>query len=150
MTFNSLAGFFVLLITTTAALADQSNLRLEQNRSSDLNDRKITSIGALQFKKDMEAHIDLVHRESDIVGDSLALDFGGGYVFRGTISLFLGAGISLDYNLDVDEFNDQYYAEAGLVLDLTKKLGITVRQQHFFHQPDDYEKVIMLGVLFRH
>ncbi|MFC1589441.1 hypothetical protein ACFL3P_04120 [Pseudomonadota bacterium] len=144
------ASFFLLLSAATIALADQSNLRLEQNKESDLNDLKITSIGALAFKKDMASHIDLVHRESDLNGNSLALDLGGGYVFPGSISLYLGVGISLDYNSTSEEFSDLYYGEVGLVLDITKKLGITIRQQHFFHRADDYEEVIMLGVLFRH
>ncbi len=143
--------FFTLLLSgaTAGYAADKSYLRLEKNKPSDLNDLKITSIGGLVYENEMQAHIDLTHLESDVVGDSMALDFGGGYVFGRGISLFLGVGISLDYNLDTDDFNDKYYAEAGLALDLTSKLSITVRQQHFFNQPDDYEEVVMLGLLFR-
>ncbi len=166
MKFELLSGFFtrnhhrkpaavflfcsLLLCGTTAGYAaDKSYLRLERNKSSDLNDLKITSIGGLVYENEMQAHIGLTHLESDVVGDSLALDFGGGYVFGRGVSLFLGVGASLDYNLDTKDFNDKYFAEAGVVFDLSSKLSLSVRQQHFFNQSDDYEEVIMFGLLFR-
>ena len=141
---------FAVVTSASAANNNKSYLRLEQNKDSELNDYKITSIGALMFQEDAEAHLDLLHLESDTLGNSLALDFGGGYVLSGDISLFLGVGISLDYNFDTNDFNDKYYAEAGAVIDISRTISITARKQHFFHQPDDYEEVIMLGILFRH
>lgn len=150
-TFKSVTLFLLLSILPATSMAGQSNLRIERNQPSELNDLTITSIGALEFDGDRQAHIDLTYLESDIKGkNSVALDFGGGYVFSGSVALFLGVGISLDYNLDNKKFNDKYYAEAGLIIDLSRELSITARQQHFFHQPDDYEKVIMFGLLFRH
>ena len=147
----SLLFFFLLLsAATTSTAAKKSFLRLEQNQRSELNDFKITSIGGLVIEDNMEAHIDLLHLESDMIGNSMALDFGGGYVFGGDISLFLGVGISLDYNFDSDVFKDKYYSEAGVVLDITNRFSITARKQHFFHQADDYEEIIMMGLLFRH
>lgn len=166
MKFEPLSGFFarkhhcksvavflfcssVLFGATAGYAADKSYLRLEKNKSSDLNDLKITTIGGLVYENEKQAHLGLTHLESDVVGDSLALDFGGGYVFGRDISLFLGVGVSLDYNYDNDDFNDRYFAEAGVVLDLSNKFSISVRQQHFFNRSDDYEEVVMFGLLFR-
>ncbi|MDH5612806.1 MAG: hypothetical protein OEY66_10170 [Gammaproteobacteria bacterium] len=144
---------FILFLFTAAAntlAADKSYLRLEQSKDSDLNDYKTTSIGALIFESNSQSHIDLLHLESDSMGNSLALDFGTGYVFPGDISIFLGVGLSLDYNFDTDDFNDKYYSEAGAVIDVARNISITARIQHFYHQPDELEEVVMLGLLFRH
>lgn len=85
---------FIFLFSGIPAQAEpkKSYLRIEQNKSSDDNDLQITSIGGLIFDKDMEAHIDLTHLESDSNGKALTLDFGGGYVFNWDVSLFLGLG----------------------------------------------------------
>lgn len=147
----SLLSFCLLLsVASITSAADKNYLRLEKNKESDLNDLDIKSIGALIFDRNLVGHLDLISRQSDVIGDSWALDFGGGYVFSGTASLYLGVGISLDYNLDTDDFNDQYYSEAGVVVDVSRSLSITGRMQHFYNQPDDYEEVVMLGLLFRH
>lgn len=83
---------FIFLFSGIPAQAEpkKSYLRIEQNKSSDDNDLKITSIGGLIFDKDMEAHIDLTHLESDNNGKGLTLDFGGGYVFNWDVPLFFG------------------------------------------------------------
>lgn len=148
---TSLLFFFLLLsAVTTASALDQSNLRIEKNEPSELNDLVIRSIGAFKFEGDKQAHIDLVHTESLSLGNRLALDFGGGYIVSGSISFFMGVGLLLEYSFDIDDFNDKYYAEVGATFDLSRELSITARQQHFFNQPDDYEEVIMMGILFRH
>ena len=150
---SSLLFFFLLLsAVTTASASDQSNLRFEKNEPSEyeLNDSVIRSIGAFQFEGDKQAHIDLVHTESLLLGNSLALDFGGGYIIRGSVSFFLGVGVALEYNFDIGELTDKYYAEAGATFDLSREISITARQVHFFNQPLEYEEVIMMGILFRH
>ena len=147
----SLFSFCLLLsVASIVSAADKNYLRLEKNKESDLNDLDIKSIGALIFNNNLEGHLDLISRKSDMIGDSWALDFGGGYVFSGNVSLYLGVGLSLDYNLDTDDLNDQYYSEAGVVVDVSRSLSITGRIQHFHNQPDDYEELVMLGLLFRH
>lgn len=147
---SALLFFALTSATTTTSATEQSNLRIEKNEPSEFNDLIIRSIGAFKFEQEKQAHIELVHTESPSLGNRLALDFGGGYVFAGSVSLFLGVGVSLEYSYDIEEFNDKYYAEAGAIFDLSRELSVTARQQHFFHQPDDYEEVIMLGILFRH
>jgi len=157
---STLLFFFLLLsVATTASAVNQSNLRIEKSEPSELNDQTIRSLGSFKLEGDRVAHIDLVHTESLLSGKKLALDFGGGYVATGSISFFLGIGVSLEYSFDfhdssgkyyASDFNDKYYAEVGAVYDLSRELSITARQQHFFHQPDDYEKVILMGILFRH
>lgn len=142
--------FFLLLSVSTASMADKkSYLRLEKNEPSELNDVSVKSIGALVFEKDMEAHIDLSQIKSNTLGKSVALDFGAGYVFNWDVSVYLGIGLSLEYNQDYNDFDDKYYSEAGVVIDLSKKLSVTSRVQHFYNYPDDFEEVIMLGVMFR-
>lgn len=151
--------FLLFSAITSASAASQSNLRIEKSKISELNDQTIRSLGSLKLEGENMAHIDLVHTESLSQGKKLALDFGGGYVAHGSISFFLGVGVSLEYSFDftdsggtyhASDFSDKYYAEVGAVYDLSKELSVTARQQHFFHQPDDYEKVIMIGILFRH
>lgn len=140
---------FIITGSSSALAYDSSNLRIEKNEPSETNDLTINSLGALEFSSDMQAHIDLIYLQSNTIGNSVALDFGGGYVYGDAFSMFLGVGISLEYNMDFEDFNDKYYAEAGAVLDLTNRISITVRQQLYFNQPVDYEEVIMLGLLFR-
>ena len=142
--------FFLLSAVTTASASNQSNLRIEKSKPSELNDLVIRSIGAFSFDREKQAHIDLVHTESLSDGNRLALDFGGGYVISGSISFFVGVGVSLEYSFDIDDFNDKYYAEAGATYDVTSEISITARQLHYFNQPLDFEEVVMIGILFRH
>ncbi|MES0327769.1 MAG: hypothetical protein ABUK13_06230 [Gammaproteobacteria bacterium] len=142
--------FFLLSAVTTASALNQSNLRIEKSKPSELNDLVIRSIGGFSFDRDKQAHIDLVHTESLLQGNRLALDVGGGYVISGPISFFVGVGVSLEYSFDTSDFNDKYYAEAGATYDVTSEISVTARQLHYFHQPLNFEEVIMIGILFRH
>ena len=152
--FKSVSVIFLFFLSfslaTIVSASNSSNLRIEKNEPSDVNDLSIKSIGALEFKNDMAAHIDLSYLESDVIGNSVALDFGAGYVFGGATALFIGLGMSLDFNLDHDDFSDKYYYEAGVVLDVSRELSITARKQIFFNQAEEYEEIIMMGLLFRH
>jgi len=146
---------FLLTASPVQATTQKSYLRIEQNKSSYdddpliESDLKITSVGGLIFDKDMEAHVDLSYLESEKNGKGLTLDFGAGYVFSWDVSLFLGLGISLGYNKDNEDLIATYYPEAGIVLDITNTLGITVSKKRIFNLYDRDEDIIMLGLVFR-
>jgi len=142
--------FSLLSAVTSTSAQTQSNLRIEVNEPSEFNDLDIKSFGALIFENGRMAHMDLIYSESLLIGDSLSLDLGGGYVFGNNVAVFIGLGASLEYNLDAEEFYDKYYSEVGVVVNFTNELGLTARQLHYFNQADDYEEVIMIGLLFRH
>ena len=146
----SILLFFSLLSGVNAGPEpDKSYLRLEQSKLSEKNDLKISSIGALVFKENTEGHIELSYLESDIHGNELALDFGGGYVFNWDVSLFLGLGISLGYNRDKGDFIGAYYPEAGIVWDITETFGITVSAKRFYNRYEENEDIVMMGLVFR-
>lgn len=128
---------------------DKTYLRIEQNKSSEKNDLKINSIGALLFIKTTQGYIDLSYLESDIQGNELALDLGGGYVFNWDVSLFLGLGISLGYNGNKEDLIGAYYPEAGIVWDVTESFGITASAKPIYQRYEENEDIIMLGLVFR-
>lgn len=148
---------FVCLVLDVSAqrVPDKNYLRIEQSKSEETDDLKITddleitSIGALSFKKNMLGHADLTKLESDINGKALVLEFGGGYVFNWDISLFLGFGISLGYNSDKDDFIAAYFPEVGIVVDLTKTTGVTVSAKRYHNLYEQDEAIVMLGLVFR-
>jgi len=139
----------MLLAVNAEAQPDKNYLRLEQSKSSDKNDIKISSIGALVFIENTEGHIDLSYLESDLHGEEWTVDLGAGYVFTWDLSLYLGLGVSLGYNKTNNDYIGAYYPEVGVVLDVSKKLGITVSGKRFYNRFDDYEDIIMLGLVFR-
>ena len=144
-------AIFILLLSDVNAMAepDKKYLRIQQSQSSEKNDLKISSIGALVFTEDGAGHLDLTYLESDKHGDVLGLDFGGGYVFNWDLSLYLGLGVSLGYNRDKEDFNASYYPEASIILDITSTFGISgsvKRHQHLYGEND---AVVMLGLVFR-
>jgi len=142
--------FFSLISAANARPeAEKNYLRLEQNKSSEKNDLKISSIGGLAFVKNRYGHVDLSYLGSEIQGNELALDFGSGYVFSWDVSLFLGVGISLGYNRDKEDFVGAYYPEAGLVWDITEEFGITVSAKRFYNRYEENEDVVMIGLVFR-
>jgi hypothetical protein len=146
----SILIFFSLFSSVNAgAEPNKTYLRLEQSKLSDKNDLKISSIGALAFKGNTEGHIDLSYLESDIHGNEWALDLGGGYVLGGDVSLFLGLGITLGYNEVKDDFIGAYYPEVGIVLDVSKTFGITIRAKRFYNRYEKNEEVVMVGLVFR-
>ena len=146
----SMLLFFFLLSGVSAGSEPNKNyLRIEQNKTSEKNDLKISSIGALVLIKNMETHIDLSYLKSDIHGNELALDIGSGYAFNWDVSLFLGMGISLGYNREKGDFIGAYYPEAGIVLDITKTFGITVSAKRFYNRYEEDEDVVMMGLVFR-
>ena len=123
--------------------------RIEQNKPSETNDLKITSIGALVFKKNKMGHVDLTQLESDMNGKDIALEVGGGYVFNWKASLYLGLGISLGYNTDNDDYIAAYFPEAGIVVDVTERFGISVSAKRYHHLHEEEDTVVMMGLVFR-
>jgi len=139
------------LFTSVNAGSTQTKnyLRLEQSKISDKYDYKISSIGALVFTGDTQGHIDLSYLESDFDNNEWTIDVGGGYVFNGDMSLFLGLGISLGYNQSNDDLISAYYPEVGLVLDVSESIGVTVSVKRFYNRFVDNEDIIMMGLVFR-
>ena len=146
---SMLLFFFLFSGVNVRAEPDKNYLRIEQNKLSEKNDLKISSIGALAFVENMQGHIDLSYLESDIHGNEWAMDIGGGYVFNWDVSLFLGLGVSLGYNRDKDDFIGAYYPEAGIVLDVTRTFGITVSAKRFYNRYEENEDIVMMGFVFR-
>ena len=97
----------------------------------------------------MAAHIDLTYLESVSKGNALTLDIGGGYVFNWDVSLYLGVGFAIGYNRDTKDTITAYYPEAGVVIDLTESLGLTISQKRYFNLYGQDEDVTMLGLVFR-
>ena len=89
-----LLSFFLVSDVTARSLSDKYYLRIEQSKSSEETDLDITSFGVLAFKKELVGLINLTHLESDINGNGVTLDFGGGYVFNWGISLYISLGVS--------------------------------------------------------
>lgn len=129
--------------------SDKYYLRIEQSKTSENDDLKITSIGMLALKNNMVGHVDLTQMESDINGKGLTLDLGGGYAFNWDVSLYLSLGISLGYNSNRDEFIAAYYPEAGIVVDITKTFGLTASTKRIYHLYENNEDIVMLGLVFR-
>jgi len=141
--------FCFLSEASAATVTEKNYLRLEQNQVSDDNDLKITTIGGLALLKSNTGFVDLSYIESQINGDSLALDFGGGYVFNWDVSLYLSFGISLGYNLDTENYNVAYYPEAGVVVELTQKIGLSLSTKRYHRLYQQNEPIIMMGLVFR-
>jgi len=142
--------FFTLFSTVNAGSMQTKNyLRLEQSKLSETYDFKISSIGALAFIGNKQGHIDLSYLESDFDKNEWTVDIGGGYVFNGDMSLFLGLGISLGYDQSNEDFISAYYPEVGLVVDVSESFGITVSAKRFYNRFDENEDIIMMGLVFR-
>jgi len=145
----SLLMSYLLIAGNAQAEPDKSYLRIEQSKPSDENDLTITSIGGLIFEDSMLAHVDMSYLDSDLNGQGATLDFGGGYVLNWDVSFFLGVGASFGYNWDDEGVIATYYPEAGIVVDITNNLGLTVSARRIYNLYDEDYDVIMLGIVFR-
>ena len=141
--------FFLLSDVNATAKLDKNYLRIQQTQSSEKNDLRITSLGALAFTSNRGGHLDITYLESDKHGDVLGLDFGGGYVFNWDVSLFLGLGVSLGYNRDKDDYITAYYPEASIIFDVTREFGISTSIKRYHHLYGENDDVVMLGLVFR-
>jgi len=146
----SIVLFSSLLLAVNAQAEQNKNyLRIEQSKSTDKNDIKVSTIGALVFIENTQGHIDLSYLQSDFYGDEWAVDLGGGYVFTWDVSLYLGLGVSLGYNKTNEDYIGAYYPEVGVVFDLSESFGISVSGKRFYNRFDDYEDIVMFGLVFR-
>lgn len=127
----------------------KSYLRIEQSKSTDENDLKITSFGGLVFDGNMAGHIDLTQLKSVSNGNGLTLDAGAGYVFNWDVSLYLGLGIALGYNRDSKDYIITYYPEASIVVDITDSFGLTASRKRYSNLYGQDKNIIMLGLVFR-
>ena len=146
---TALLSFFLLSDVAARPSSEKYYLRLAQSKDSEKTDLDITSIGILAFKENLVGYVDLNRLESDINGNGLTLDFGGGYVFNWDVSLYLSLGASLGYNKDNSDYLAAYYPEVGIVADITKKFGITASTRRYHHLYDENESIVMLGLVFR-
>ena len=142
--------FSVQLDICAKSQPEKNWLRISQSKEDEKHDMTITNFGALVIGKKMVGHIDLTSLKSEINGDAWALDFGGGYAFNWDISLFVSLGATLGHNSDTSDNIAAYYPEAGMVLELSKKLGLIVTTRRYHHLYEEDEKIIMMGLVFRH
>lgn len=147
--FSLLLFTLMLSSVTVSAKSNKHYLVIEHNIPSNKHDLEITSIGMLSLEKNLIGSARLSYLESDKNGKGSTLDLGGGYVFRGDVSPYLLLGISLGYNWDKDDYITAYYPELGIVIDFTKKFGITVSGKRYFNLYDEDENIVMLGLVFR-
>lgn len=144
-----LLSLFLLADVIARPQPDKYYLRIAHNASSDRNDLNIASLGVVSLKNNMIGHVDLTHLESDLNGKALALDFGAGAAFNWYVSPYLSLGVSLGYNWDIDEYIAAYFPEIGLVVDITKRFGITFSGKRYYSLYEEDEDIIMLGLVFR-
>lgn len=134
---------------TVRPVSDKYYLRIEKSKSAEEDDVDIKSIGMLAFKEQFIGHVDLKHLQSKLNGNGTTIDFGGGYVFNWGISLYLSLGVSLGYNNDNSDYLTSYYPEAGIVADITRKIGVTVSTKRYHHLYAQNDNTIMMGLVFR-
>jgi len=149
MTAVILLSYLVVSDVNAGPSSDKNYLRIEKSQSSDKTEMSIKSFGGLVFKDNAMGHIELARLDLGVHGKSLALEFGGGYVFNWDISLFIGIGGSLIYNKTEDDYIVAYFPEVGITVDLTKKVGITARSKRYHNLYDENESIIMIGMVFR-
>jgi hypothetical protein len=149
ITVSMLLSIFLLSDVTADPQPDKYYLRIARSTSSDKNDLKITSLGVVSFKNNMIGHADISYLDSDLNGTALALDFGAGLAFNWYVSPYISLGASLGYNWDNDEFIAAYFPEVGIVVDFTKKFGITFSGKRYYSLYDEDVDIIMLGLVFR-
>ncbi|HHI92171.1 MAG TPA: hypothetical protein ENK04_01470 [Gammaproteobacteria bacterium] len=143
--------FFLLLLFTPGLTFGEGTgknfLRIEKSTQSD-TDLSITSIGGFGFNDGKIGHADLLYIKSVNEGDGLAMDAGAAYAFNAGAAFFVGGGFLLGYNWDKNGIIGAFYPEAGIAVNITKSLGITLGAKRYFNLYDDTENIIMFGLLF--
>jgi len=143
--------FFLLLLFapgfTFGANTGENFLRIEKSTQSD-TDLRITSIGGFGFSDGKVGHVDLSYIKSVNEGDGLAMDAGAAYAFNAGAIFFVGGGFLLGYNWDKNGAIGAFYPEAGVAVNITKLIGVTLSTKRYFNLYDNTENVIMFGLLF--
>ena len=156
--FISLLSFALLLSMQSVEAAkrtpfstEKNYLRIGSSALYEKTDLEVTSLGLIGFDKNLEGSMDLSFMESSENGNAILLNAGAGYGYSGFVSIYAGLGIALGYNLDDDEVVTAYYPEAGFLVEITKKFGISLSGRRYFNLYDatDSDDVIMLGFVFR-
>jgi len=124
-------------------------LRIGHGESHDSNEINVTTLGVVSLKDNMVGHFDLSYLDSDTNGQAAALEFGAGFAFNWYVSPYLSIGASLGYNWDEDEAVAAYFPELGVVVDVTKRFGITFSGRRYYSLYQEDEDIIMLGLVFR-
>jgi hypothetical protein len=128
---------------------DKYYFRIAHSNASDKHDLNITSIGVLSLGNNMIGQVHLTHLASEKNGNALALELGAGVAFNWLVSPYLSLGIALGNNGDTGEKFASYFPEAGIVMDFTNTFGITISGKRYYKLYDEYEDVIMFGLVFR-
>ena len=124
-------------------------LRIVHGESQDTSELNVTTLGVVSLNNNMIGHVDLSYLDSDTDGEAAALDFGAGLAFNWYVSPYLSIGASLGYNWDNDEAIAAYFPELGVLVDVTKRFGITLSGRRYYSLYQEDEDIIMLGLLFR-
>ena len=103
----------------------------------------------MSLKGNMVGHFDLSHLDLDTNGQAAALEFGAGFAFNWYVSPYLSIGASLGYNWDKDVAVAAYFPELGVVVDVTKRFGITFSGRRYYSLYQEDEDIIMLRLVFR-
>ena len=142
---------FLICLSGVAAVAqpDKYYLRIGHGESHDSNEINVTTLGVVSLKDNMVGHFDLSYLDSDTNGQAAALEFGAGFAFNWYVSPYLSIGASLGYNWDKDEAVAAYFPELGVVVDVTKRFGITFSGRRYYSLYQEDEDIIMLGLVFR-
>ena len=142
---------FLIGLSGVAADAqpDKYYLRIGHGESHNSNEINVTTLGVVSLKGNMMGHFDLSYLDSDTNGQAAALEFGAGFAFNWYVSPYLSIGATLGYNWDKDEAVAAYFPELGVVVDVTKRFGITFSGRRYYSLYQEDEDVIMLGLVFR-
>lgn len=133
----------------TPVSTEKSYLRIESTELYENGDPRVASIGVVGFDKNRAGHMDLTFMESEKEGKGLTLDAGGGYGYKGYVSMYAGLGLALGYNWDKKDVITTIYPEVGMAIDITKSFAITLSAKRYFKLYGETEDVLMLGVAFR-
>ena len=124
-------------------------VQIAHSISSDNNDLNITSLGAISLENNMVGHVHLTHLASEKNGNAMALELGAGAAYNWIVSPYISVGIALGYNGDNNEKVVSCFPEIGVVVDFTEFFGITISGKRYYKLYDEYDDVIMFGLVFR-
>lgn len=143
----SILMLLVFQASNSMAGDDKGFFQIESSVHATETDLTVTSIGALVFENHMVGKVNLNYLRSDLDGDAVTLDMGGGVALRGMVSLFLTLGLSAGYNWEKENAVTAYYPEIGLVAEMTNKIGVSLSGKRYINLYEEDEDVVMLGLL---
>ena len=144
-----LLSFNSFTAATAGPHADKMYARFMHGKTPDTHELNVTSIGVISFENNLLGHADLTYLDSDTDGNAAALDLGAGLVINWYVSPYLSIGASLGYNWDQDKAIAAYFPEAGVVVDFTRRFGMSLSARRYYSLYEQDENVVMLGLVFR-